>query len=545
MTKTVAAIHRQNKAEWWQQKAAGQAQTELKSETKQFQQITFKIGTFDDEARTFTAVGSTSVVDRQGDSVDQSGWILDNFIANPVIPWAHDYNTPPVGRAIEIGVNDKGQLQFVYQAPPEGLYDLADTVWNLYRNGFLFAFSVGFIPLEADGNWQEGYTFTSAELLEISAVVVPANPQALALAYKMDVISEKQAKSLRSKMTAATKALDQAINKTSTIEKEDIHVKKQLKKGAIADELDKEASAEVKWELMEQVYDIWWAFQDVWYDGETAVADFPVLLNELANLFMQVAAGDVVVPDDDDGETAVDQLGPVMHALQDGVDKDKVKAMIEFIKDKQLAKDGEGLTKTSEPTDNKDMTKSQKDALVEKTKATLSDSEKDTLKAMHAEMQAHLKTVEQMLGMEADGSTTSDDEDQRKSVSKKDANVVVEPVAAVAGDQTVPPVEPVAPVAPVAPVTPEVVAVAPVEEDGAKAEPVVDSAVEEDSNKEVSEDSDKAGEQGEVKSATDVDDGADQEEKGEVIDPNNLTDEQAEEVVRAVNAELELIRKAE
>lgn len=188
--------------------------------TKLFQTITFKLSGFNDTDRTFTAVASTSIVDRQGDSINQEGWDLDNFIANPVIPWAHDYWQPPVARAIEIGVV-AGNLQFTYQAPPKGLYEFADTIWDLYRNGFMFAFSVGFIPTESEGDWQNGFNFTSCELLEISAVVVPANPQALALAYKMGTIDEKQTKQLIAKtesaLTSLRKAMEEEVEEEKSI----------------------------------------------------------------------------------------------------------------------------------------------------------------------------------------------------------------------------------------------------------------------------------------------------------------------------------------
>ena len=71
-----------------------------KEQAKVMQTINFKLGNFDDENRTFTAIASSALVDRMGDSIDQSGWLLDNFIKNPVIPWAHRYWDPPVARAI-------------------------------------------------------------------------------------------------------------------------------------------------------------------------------------------------------------------------------------------------------------------------------------------------------------------------------------------------------------------------------------------------------------------------------------------------------------
>lgn len=206
--------HPQNAAldSWWEKSVKPSAQQKI------LQTINFNVTKFDDKARTFRAIASTACIDRQGDIIVQAGWELENFKNNPVIPWAHDYYTPPVGRAIEVGVVD-GVLQFTYQAPPAGMYDLADTVWNLFRNGFLFSFSVGFIPKDTEGepSW-EGNTYTVCELLEISAVVVPANPQALALAAKMGVINTAQAKQLVTKLHEAAKGLEDVISVDTKVE---------------------------------------------------------------------------------------------------------------------------------------------------------------------------------------------------------------------------------------------------------------------------------------------------------------------------------------
>ena len=151
--------------------------------TKVEREIAFEIKQFDEEQRSFWAVASTATPDRFGDVIKQDGWILDQFKKNPVIPWGHDYSKPPVARAEEIYVQD-GKLVFLVKFPEPGTYDLADTVFELYKQGFLRAFSVGFMPLEYEFNENGGLTYSKQELLEISAVTVPANPEALMLAYK-------------------------------------------------------------------------------------------------------------------------------------------------------------------------------------------------------------------------------------------------------------------------------------------------------------------------------------------------------------------------
>ena len=133
------------------------------------------------------AVVSTETKDRDGDIIRQSGWMLDNFLANPLLLASHDYyslrsvigsweSMKVIGARLE-GV----ALYLVGQGNEE-----ADWAYKLAENG-LAAYSVGFIPKEfkqfKDGEGY-GYEFTRQELLEVSHVSVPSNPQALQLMAK-------------------------------------------------------------------------------------------------------------------------------------------------------------------------------------------------------------------------------------------------------------------------------------------------------------------------------------------------------------------------
>lgn len=148
-------------------------------------------------------VGSTAAPDRDGDILEVNGWELDNYRKNPVLLWAHDYKMPPIGRAIKVA-KQNGKLVFDIQFPHEGIYPFADTVYELYKGGFMNATSVGFIGkewVERDDEavrdvpkWQRGRRYTKHELLELSAVPVPSNPQALQLAKAKGIIGGKQAK---------------------------------------------------------------------------------------------------------------------------------------------------------------------------------------------------------------------------------------------------------------------------------------------------------------------------------------------------------------
>jgi len=85
-------------------------------------------------------------------------------------------------------------IQFATDANP-----MARIAYNLYKGKFLTAVSVGFIPLRwEDGTEKTGYTrkYLEQELLEVSAVAIPANPNALALGLKSGALEKSDLKAL-------------------------------------------------------------------------------------------------------------------------------------------------------------------------------------------------------------------------------------------------------------------------------------------------------------------------------------------------------------
>jgi len=137
---------------------------------------------------------TTNDVDRSGDIVEPKGAKLTNFKKNPVVLMAHDYQGLPIGKASDLTKTDNGITAKV-TFPEEGTYPLADTVYNLYKQKFMKAWSIGFIPIKSedivddedekgkdkDGQviHNRGRRFKTWELLEFSACAVPANPHAL------------------------------------------------------------------------------------------------------------------------------------------------------------------------------------------------------------------------------------------------------------------------------------------------------------------------------------------------------------------------------
>lgn len=127
-----------------------------------------------------TAIASTAVVDRQGEIVTVSGWDLKEFKQNPVILWGHDHSQLPIGNATKVWVEGVGKsAKLMTKIVFTEVTEMGRAVKQLVTDGVLRTLSVGFMPIDADGN-----TYTAQKLLEISVVNVPANPQAMMLGYK-------------------------------------------------------------------------------------------------------------------------------------------------------------------------------------------------------------------------------------------------------------------------------------------------------------------------------------------------------------------------
>ena len=126
-------------------------------------------------------VASNGAVDRHGDTVAPEGWRLDGYLENPVVLWAHDYRQPAIGRADAVWSDGRALLARLKFAPTE----FAEEVERLYRQGYQRGVSVGFRPLRFEERRDPvngaflGIRFLEQELLEISAVPVPANGDAL------------------------------------------------------------------------------------------------------------------------------------------------------------------------------------------------------------------------------------------------------------------------------------------------------------------------------------------------------------------------------
>lgn len=142
---------------------------------------------FDIEQGTLRAVFSSGLPDRQDEMIDQSSWILDEFLKNPVVLWSHNSYELPIGRVETLGLNSEGMLEGVIRFAIKE-YEFAKTIFDLYVGRFLRAFSVGFTNDEYE-EVQGIRVLKNPKLLEISAVNIPADALALAKSKGVDISS--------------------------------------------------------------------------------------------------------------------------------------------------------------------------------------------------------------------------------------------------------------------------------------------------------------------------------------------------------------------
>jgi len=159
---------------------------------------------------------SDQTLDRYQEIITVAGWHLENYRKNPVVQNAHNY----CSLADTIGKSLITEIRLVAPKPGEGgahLFQriqfavaenpMAKVAYGLYKGGFLNAVSVWFIPLRwENGSETKGYRrkFLEQELLEVSAVSIPANPNALTLGLKEGAIEKSDLRELLQILNHAT-----------------------------------------------------------------------------------------------------------------------------------------------------------------------------------------------------------------------------------------------------------------------------------------------------------------------------------------------------
>lgn len=151
----------------------------------------------------YSAVASTATMDRDREILIPKGVFFDTFMKNPVMLNMHNMRQMPIGRVLDVKVSeDMVTFDFEFDDDEDSI-----ALERKYQTGYMNAFSVGFIPKAYIPTWnlEDGVTSIAVELpdgssrtidltqydpkpygiipqwelLEISAVSVPSNPDAL------------------------------------------------------------------------------------------------------------------------------------------------------------------------------------------------------------------------------------------------------------------------------------------------------------------------------------------------------------------------------
>ena len=156
-----------------------------------------------EETRTITFVASDGARDAAGTVLNQDGWSLTRYDKNPIVGYQHevyggwDGSDPDnvIGKA-KAYVED-GKLLADITFETKDFNEKAEKIYKKLLFGSLNAVSVGFRPL-GKGSWGKDdeaidgsnptYYYAGQELLEISVVNIPSNPNAVrrALDYEQN-----------------------------------------------------------------------------------------------------------------------------------------------------------------------------------------------------------------------------------------------------------------------------------------------------------------------------------------------------------------------
>lgn len=157
-------------------------------------------------------VASDETLDSYQEIIRADGWRFDRMKKNAPFVDSHNYGSVAamLGKVVDFKVAGRKLVETVQWAIGVG-HELAELGWKLASNGFLPAVSVGFIPVRSVSAWQAEKAaefraqlaelgikeadqvrtiYTEQQQVELSAVIVPANPNAVARAYRAGLLDD-------------------------------------------------------------------------------------------------------------------------------------------------------------------------------------------------------------------------------------------------------------------------------------------------------------------------------------------------------------------
>lgn len=129
--------------------------------------------------RQVRAVITQQAPDRKNDIVVVAGVDMSNYKLNPIVLWGHD-DRAPIANCIALETSSD-KIVATIQFPAPGTSSRVDEIYDLIAAGVVRGVSIGLAVLDLEPISGGGYRLTATELLEISFVTIPANPNALVL----------------------------------------------------------------------------------------------------------------------------------------------------------------------------------------------------------------------------------------------------------------------------------------------------------------------------------------------------------------------------
>lgn len=166
----------------------------------------------DEASGTVEYIASDESVDSYNELIRAKGWRFDHFEKNAPFVDSHKYDSveDQLGRVIDFKVSKGRLIETVKWAIDVPDNRIAQLGFAMTKAGYLKAVSVGFWPVRSVSKWDNDRSSYLAELekldmdevsgprviyleqqqVELSAVVVGANPNALARSYKAGLIDD-------------------------------------------------------------------------------------------------------------------------------------------------------------------------------------------------------------------------------------------------------------------------------------------------------------------------------------------------------------------
>lgn len=171
-----------------------------------------EVRVLDAKTGTVEYIASDETIDSYREIIRADGWRFNRFSKNAPFVDSHDYSTLDklLGNVVDFQIAGKKLVETVKWAIDVAENRLAQLGWKMTEAGYLKAVSVGFIPTKMVSKWDQNPQAFAEELtalglpkdspvraiyqeqeqIELSAVVIGANPNALAKAYKADVLND-------------------------------------------------------------------------------------------------------------------------------------------------------------------------------------------------------------------------------------------------------------------------------------------------------------------------------------------------------------------